>query len=458
MPSDDRTRDLWHRLLLRVQEHSNQALIGLLADAVPLRCDDNRLVVGVPSEFYADRLRGHEGLHRCLGELDPTLALSIELSTEAANAPPQPARAPAEPRQLEMLPTEARAPKPPRPDTVPPEFQLNPRYTFDAFVVGESNRLAVAAARTVAERPGTAYNPLFVFGPVGLGKTHLIQAVAHLMLVQDRTRQIRYLTTEKFINDVVYGIREMKTHELRQTYRACDVLLIDDIQFLSGKEACQAEFFHTFNALHSAGRQVVVTSDKLPHEIPDLEERVRSRFIWGLIVDLQPPELETRIAIVRKKAEVDGVNLLDDVALFIAQSVRSNVRELEGYLIRATAYAQLLNRPLDMETAKAVLRDVLPARGQLSVEGIIKTVAQHFDVKVSDLRGAKRSRSVATPRQVAMYLCRKHTGASYPDIGKAFGGKDHTTAINAFRRIGERMELEPELRRHVETVEARLTE
>lgn len=344
------------------------------------------------------------------------------------------------------------------PDAYEPELQLNEKYTFDSFVVGDSNKLAAAAAKSVAENPGAAYNPLFVFGRVGLGKTHLIQAIANTIRERKPSFQVRYQTTEKFVNDVVQGIRFERMNELRATYRACDVLLIDDIQFIAGKEACQAEFFHTFNALYQAGKQVVVTSDKLPHEIPDLEERVRSRFIWGLIVDLQPPELETRVAIVKKKAEVDGIRLDDEVAMFIAQSVRSNVRELEGCLIRASAYAQLSGQHLTVELAKSVLRDVLPGKGQLTLDTILKAVCKHFDIKTTDLKGSKRARAIAQPRQIAMYLCRKHAGASYPEIGKAFGGKDHTTALNAYNRIRDRLEEEQELRRQVEIIESTLLE
>ena len=245
--------------------------------------------------------------------------------------------------------------------------------------------------------------------------------------------------------------------QIRAIYRACDVLLIDDIQFIAGKEASQDEFFHTFNTLHAAEKQVVVTSDKLPHEIKDLEDRIRSRFQWGLIVDLQPPELETRTAIVRAKAENDGIPLGDEVAMFIAQSVRSNVRELEGCLVRVSAYASLKRQPLTLELAKDVLRDILPGRSILTCDTIIKTTAQHFDIKVTDLRSNKRARAISLPRQVAMFLCRKHTSASYPEIGRALGGRDHTTAINAFKRISDRAD-EPELRRHIEQLEQALVD
>lgn len=334
---------------------------------------------------------------------------------------------------------------------------MNERYTFQSFVTGPSNQLAAAAAQSVADKPGSAYNPLFVFGQVGLGKTHLIQAIGHRVRQRNANMRVRYQTTEQFVNDVIQGIRFERMDEIRETYRACDVLIIDDIQFIAGKEACQAEFFHTFNALYDARRQVVVTSDKLPHEIKDLEDRIKSRFQWGLIVDLQPPELETRVAIVKKKADTDGIDLGDDVAMFIGQSVRSNVRELEGCLIRVSAYASLTNQPITLTLAKSVLKDVLPQKSQLTCEAIVKTISRYFDIKVSDIKSTKRGRAIAFPRQISMYLCRKHTGSSYPEIGNAHGGKDHTTALNAYNRIKQRMD-EPEVRRAVEEIERSLLE
>ena len=329
---------------------------------------------------------------------------------------------------------------------------MNERYSFDTFVTGPSTQLATAAARQVAERPGGAYNPLFVYGPVGLGKTHLIQAIGHEVTQRTPGSRVRYLTTEQFVNDVVSGIRFERMDELRSVYRDCEVLIIDDIQFIAKKEACQEEFFHTFNALYGAGKQVIITSDQLPHHIKDIEDRIRSRFQWGLIVDLQPPELETRAAIVKKKADSDGIDLSDEVAMFIAQVVRSNVRELEGCFIRVSAYASLKNEPITVELARSVLKDIVPEKGKLTCETVIKAVAAHFDLKVADLKSAKRGRAIATPRQIGMYLCRKHVHASYPEIGNAFGGKDHTTALNAFQRIGER-HGEPDIRRAVEELE-----
>ena len=407
-----------------------------------VREDDDRLILGLPDSFGLDWVSNHylDILTQELSLLAPSAELELTVVQPEANG-------------TSSAHEPALAPRP-KASTFK---RISDRYTFTNFVTGPSNQLAAAAAQTVAENPGRAYNPLFVFGRVGLGKTHLIQAIGHTILTRRPDANIRYLTTEQFVNDVVNGIQTKRMPQIRAIYRACDVLLIDDIQFIAGKEASQDEFFHTFNTLHAAEKQVVVTSDKLPHEIKDLEDRIRSRFQWGLIVDLQPPELETRTAIVRAKAENDGIPLGDEVAMFIAQSVRSNVRELEGCLVRVSAYASLKRQPLTLELAKDVLRDILPGRSILTCDTIIKTTAQHFDIKVTDLRSNKRARAISLPRQVAMFLCRKHTSASYPEIGRALGGRDHTTAINAFKRISDRAD-EPELRRHIEQLEQALVD
>jgi chromosomal replication initiator protein len=436
------------------------------------------LAIGLPSLFSLDWINNHYKavLEEELAKLSPAkLELRLLDGAQGDGPVPEPETVSSRPSRI-VVPSKAaaltagpRAMASQRPQTATPSsgqsaqapqgseaLSLNRRYTFSSFVTGPSNELASAAAHTVSEKPGTAYNPLFIFGRVGLGKTHLLQAIGHAILKKNPNARVLYQTTETFVNDVIQGIRFNRMDEVRRVYRACDVLLIDDIQFIAGKETCQEEFFHTFNSHHDQRRQVVVTSDKLPHEIKDLEERVRSRFQWGLVVDLQPPELETRIAILRKKADGDGIQLPDDVAMFMAQSVRSNVRELEGCLIRLSAYASLQGQPITVPLAKSVLKDVMPPKSQvLTCEVIVKTVAAHFDVKVSDLKSTRRGKTIALPRQISMYLCRKHTGSSYPEIGQALGGKDHTTALNAFNRIKERLD-EPDVRRHVDEVERAL--
>lgn len=457
---------LWDELREALRVRLNQqAFATWISQMSFVSKDGHTLTIGTPDRFSLDFVNDHYRfvVEEELEKLAPGSKLEIlivgEKETGASEPPevtsdlPAPAMKVASP-----TPVLQRAPAPSpiavvAPAAEVPAQSLKPRYTFSTFVTGPSNQLASAAAQQVADKPGFAYNPLFIFGRVGLGKTHLLQAIGHTILKRNAAARVQYLTTEQFINDVIQGIRFDRMEEIRKTYRQCDVLLIDDIQFIAGKETCQTEFFHTFNALYDARKQVVVTSDKLPHEIKDLEERVKTRFQWGLIVDLQPPELETRVAIVRKKAETDNIPIDNDVAMFIAQQVRSNVRELEGSLIRISAYASLQGQPISVDLAKSVLKDVLAAKGHaLTCEAIVKAVATHFDVKVADLKSTKRGRAIALPRQVAMYLCRKHTSSSYPEIGQALGGKDHTTALNAFNRIKERLDT-PEVRRHVEEIE-----
>ncbi len=329
--------------------------------------------------------------------------------------------------------------------------QLNPRYVFETFVSGPSNAFAFAACRAVAENPAGAYNPLFIFGGVGLGKTHLLSAIGHQIL-RDRPRtRIIYTSSEQFVNEVINAVRFSKLDEFHAKYRRhCDVILMDDIQLIAGKERTQHEFFHIFNTLYDLQRQIVVTSDKLPHEIPDIEERLRNRFQWGLIADIQPPEIETRIAILRKKAENDGILLPDEVAFFLAKSIRSNVRELEGALIRLMAHASLTKTPITIDYARQVLNDILDAREQsVSVESIQRLVATYFQVKVTDLKSNRRHKILVRPRQVAMYLCRKHAGASYPELGSRFGDKDHTTIMSACRKIETQLKTDAHLRKQI---------
>jgi chromosomal replication initiator protein len=444
----------------------------------PVEESADRLVIGLRDVFALDMVNNYYRgvLEGVLERVAPGARLECVVATpDTEDDEPLPVPAPVEqhssPPAASLDPGHVPSGRPgpanpsgrPRPATArattppPPACPLNERYTFETFVTGPSNQLAAAAAQSVGDNPGGAYNPLFVFGRVGLGKTHLAQAIGHHVLRQNPQARVQYQTTEQFVNDVVEGIRFERMGEVRRTYRDCDLLIIDDIQFIAGKEACQNEFFHTFNALHGSRRQVVVTSDKLPHEIPGLEERIRSRFQWGLTVDLQPPELETRLAIIRKKAASDRITLADDVAMFLAEAVRSNVRELEGCLIRLGAFATLTGTPVTIELAQTVLRDLVQQRPVLTPDTILKLVATRFDVKIADLRSKRRGRTIALPRQVAMYLMRKHIGTSFPKIGEALGGKDHTTAINACRCIEQRLPLESELRQAVEELERQLS-
>ncbi len=363
-------------------------------------------------------------------------------------------------------PTPPPAPEPQRiaggADTADfPELPLNPHYTFETFVVGPSNQFVHAACESVARSPARTYNPLFIYGGTGLGKTHLLFAIANAMRAQNPGVRITYVSAEEFTNQLIASIKNLPGHGMeafRERYRSrSDVLLMDDVHNLVGKERTQEEFFHTFNALHQSNKQIILTSDKFPQDIPKLEERLRSRFTWGLIADIMPPELETRVAILERKAERDGLTLPSDVAFLIASRVPSNVRELEGALTRVVAFCSLSGRPLTRETAAHALKHVLSdADKGPSIETILRIVAEHFDVKIADLRGPRRHRTIAHPRSVAMYLCRKHSQASYPQIGESFGGKDHTTVIHACKKIEAAVATDPAVRSLLQSIERKL--
>jgi chromosomal replication initiator protein len=336
-------------------------------------------------------------------------------------------------------------------------FPLNPKYTFKNFVVGASNQFAHAACVAVAEAPAQAYNPLFLYGGVGLGKTHLLNAIGNYV-AETTDLRIAYVTTEQFTNEVINSIRYDKMMELRKRYRNIDMLLIDDIQFLAGKERTQEEFFHTFNALYEARKQIVLSSDRSPKEIANTEERLQSRFGWGLIADLQPPDVETRIAILRKKSDDEGIALPEDVVQFLAVNLKSNVRELEGSLVRLGAYASLTGQPITLDMAKNVLRGLVGEKKRvIAMADIEQAVAARFNVPISDLRSRRRSKTLVYPRQIAMYLCRELTEASFPEIGRHFGGKDHTTVIHACKQIAKAKETDSELNAVLESLKEQLT-
>ena len=328
---------------------------------------------------------------------------------------------------------------------------LNARYTFDRFVVGTSNRFAHAASQAVAESPAKAYNPLFIYGGVGLGKTHLMQAAGHAIRHRWPAKRVVYLSSERFTNELIAAIQTKTTTRFRERYRTVDVLLVDDIHFIAEKEATQEEFFHTFNTLYDAHKQIVMSSDRSPKDIAGLEERLVSRFEWGLVTDIQPPDLETRIAILRKKAEEAAIAVPDDVTGFIAQQIPTNIRELEGALIRVTAYCHLFNKPLSLVVARVVLKDMVrETNPRVTLEGIQRKVAEHFEVSLEELRGARRQRSILYPRQVAMFLCRRLTEASLPEIGRAFGGRDHTTVMHAVGKIEHAIAQDPHKKQAIE--------
>lgn len=332
--------------------------------------------------------------------------------------------------------------------------QLNPKYTFNTFVIGNSNRFAHAASLAVAEAPAKAYNPLFIYGGVGLGKTHLMHAIAHYILSQNPNSKVVYVSSEKFTNELINSIREYRNEEFRNKYRNIDVLLVDDIQFIAGKEGTQEEFFHTFNALHENNKQIIISSDRPPKEIPTLEDRLRSRFEWGLIADIQPPDLETRIAILRKKANVESIVVPDEVMLYIASKIQSNIRELEGALIRVVAYSSLTNRSITENLAEEALKDIFSSNKpvEVTVDIIKDIVSKNFKIKMEDFSSKKRTRAIAFPRQIAMYLTRELTDLSLPKIGDEFGGRDHTTVIHACDKINTDLSNDTNLKRKVDNI------
>ena len=394
------------------------------------------LAVSVPSGVFADWIASRHGA--LLSEVAAALGFpGLEIRYQPVSFP---APAPAVPAAA------------PTPTVVSRGLVLNPRFTFDTFVVGSSNQFAHAAARAVGESPSHAYNPLFLYGGVGLGKTHLMHAIAHEVLRRSPDRKVLYLSAERFLNELINALRFERMHEFKQRYRELDVLLMDDVQFIAGKDSTQEEFFYTFNALHEAQKQIVLTSDALPKEIPTLEERLRSRFEWGLIADIQPPNLEMKVAILRKKAAAEKVEIPNDVALFIAGSVRTNIRELEGRLNRVLAFSSLTGKPISVELARETLKDILGTEESRAVPAeILKLVAAHYGLRVSDMKAKSNAKPIAFPRQVAMYLCRKLTGLSYPEIGRLFNDKHHSTVMHSVEKIERLAEDDPNFRKVIES-------
>jgi len=435
---------VWQETLRRIESRLTKPSFESFVKAMaPVALHGDVFVFSVPSRLAKEwvETRYSALIHGALREV-LARAVSIQL-TVAEDTPPAAAAAPA-----------------PAAQRLPDTLQLSPKYTFDTFVIGSGNRFAHAAAMAVAEAPARAYNPLFIYGGVGLGKTHLLQAIGHHVTHSKGLNRVAYISSEKFTNELINSIRDDRTLEFRTKYRNVDVLLIDDIQFLAGKERTQEEFFHTFNTLHEASRQIIITSDRPPKEIPTLEDRLRSRFEWGLIADIQPPDLETRIAILRKKAEIDGISVPDQVAEFIAQRIQSNIRELEGALVRVVAYASLTRQAITGELAAEILKELLPAAASrpVTIPMLQKIVAEHFGIRIEEMRAKRRTKGVAFPRQVAMYLARELTDASLPRIGDEFGGRDHTTVMHACERVKEALGHDPQfavrLKKLVDTLRA----
>ena len=424
--------NLWDQILTRVETKVNRHIFYTWFKPTSFVSEDARAItVRVPSTLFKDWLTKHYS--GVIGEaMDEVKKASL-----AINFIPD---AQMDAIAIPLSPDEVAAVEAPTPVVVmgPGPAGLNLRYTFDTFIVGSSNQFAHAACRAVAEAPSRSYNPLFLHGGVGLGKTHLMHAIGQYVLQHDRNVKLTYISSERFMNEMINAVRYDRVIDFRERYRSVDVLLVDDIQFLAGKEGTQTEFFHTFNALHDSQKQIVLSSDCPPREIPALEERLRSRFEWGLIADIQPPDLETKVAILKKKAETEAVPLRDDVAIYIAGKIKSNIRELEGSLIRLVAYASLTGQEITLHLAQEVLRNMLDRDEKaVTIEIIQKFVADYYNLKMADLKSRNNSKSVAMPRQIAMYLCKSLTNASLPEIGRSFGGKHHSTVIHSIRKVDD---------------------
>ena len=433
--------NIWEEILSRVQAKVNRHSFYTWFKPTAFVADDGSTVtVRVPNALFKDWITKHysgviaEALHEVRRE--EALVNFVASGTPEAEAPASSSQRLTEPRTANPEPSSFAAE-----DSLPPVMPtssagLNPRYTFDTFIVGSSNQFAHAACRAVAEAPSRSYNPLFIYGGVGLGKTHLMHAIGHYVLLHDRNLVLTYISSERFMNEMINAVRYDRLIDFRERYRSVDVLLVDDVQFLAGKEGTQNEFFHTFNALYDSQKQIVLSSDCPPHEIEQLEERLRSRFEWGLIADIQPPDLETKVAILKKKAEAEAVPLSDSVAIYIAGRIKSNIRELEGSLIRLIAYASLTGRELSVDLAQEVLRNVKDHEEKaVTIDHIQKFVSEYYQLKLADLKSRNNSKSIAMPRQVAMYLCKNLTHASLPEIGRSFGGKHHSTVIHSIRKV-----------------------
>jgi len=439
----------WDTISQRLRESLNASTFAnWFGAATPVEQDADTLVVAVPNEFTKSWIEGHFGslLNAAAAEHDLTLELRVAVSEAVAAAKAEAAAEGAEEATAEEGPPAAVR-------------GLNPRYTFDLFVIGPSNRFAHAAALAVAESPAQAYNPLFIYGSTGLGKTHLLQAVGQYVAQQHPNLSVRYVTTETVLNEFVDALRDKNTAGFKMRYRTYDVLLVDDIQFIEGKDTLQEEFFHTFNSLYEAGKQIIISSDRQPRELATLEARLKSRFEWGLITDIQPPDLETRIAILRKKVATDRLDVADkDVLTFIADRVTSNIRELEGALTRVIAYASLTGRPITVSVADEVLKDLFPGGSAraITVEQVQAAVCEWFGLSQAELRGDKRPQSIAYPRHIAMYLCRELTDQSLPKIGAKFGGRDHSTVMHGVRRIGDLIREDRDVFNVVQELTARI--
>ena len=437
--------ELWSQAVAEIKERiGRQNYETWIKPIAFVSRNKNEICLDVPNKFFRDWLTEHY-----LGQIQEIVSAlakhEVKIVFEINEKPNRQANA------------ENGAKREERERVQKTDSNLVAKYTFQNFVVGASNQFAHAACVAVANQPGEHYNPLFIYGGVGLGKTHLVNAIGHHSASQRRGVKVVYLSSESFMNELIGSLRRDKMDEFKKKFRNVDILILDDVQFIAGNERTQEEFFHTFNSLYESHKQIVITSDKFPKEIPGIEDRLRNRFEWGLIADIQPPDMETRVAILQKKAENEGVQLPHDVAFFLASNIDSNVRELEGSLTRLGAFSSLTKATITVELAKDVLRNTLKnAQQEITVENIQKTICDYFNVRIADLKAKRRTQNIALPRQVAMYLCRKYTETSFPAIGDKFGGRDHSTVIHASKTIERKIKEDPHMQTTIEKLERNL--
>jgi chromosomal replication initiator protein len=442
---DSHSQEIWQQVLSVIQTKLSKPSFETWFKPIKTSViTDSSLVIYAPNKFAMEWLESrYARLIQATVQETTGLTLDVKLALET-DEPKQPAGS------LEAVPS-ARVVPGVQEDVI---SNLNPKYTFETFVIGAGNRFAHAASLAVAESPAKSYNPLFLYGGVGLGKTHLMHAIGHYVMEHNPGSRVLYISSEKFTNEFINAIRDNRGETFRNKYRNIDVLLIDDIQFLAGKDGTQEEFFHTFNSLHEEGKQIIISSDRPPKEIPTLEDRLRSRFEWGLITDIQPPDLETRIAILRKKAKAENLDIPNEAMAYIANQIDTNIRELEGALIRVVAYSSLINQDISAHLAAEALKDIIPSSRprQITIQDIQNKVADFYGLRLEDFKARKRTKAVAFPRQVAMYLSRELTDFSLPKIGEAFGGRDHTTVIHAHEKISSSLKMDQDLYKIIHTI------
>ncbi|MGM0437697.1 MAG: chromosomal replication initiator protein DnaA [Bacillota bacterium] len=459
--SQEELEHIWQETLNNIKEKlSDPSFKTWFSNTEPLKVDENnQLIIKAPNDFIKDWIetRYIDLIQEIINELTGNdwgiiLLTPEEIEKRELNSNKE--------DEKEKNNKKSQKNKEKEEKNIHLDNGLNPKYTFDTFVVGNSNRFAHAASLAVAEAPAKAYNPLFIYGDVGLGKTHLMQAIAHFILEHNPNNKVMYVSSETFTNELINAIKDDSTADFRNKYRNIDILLVDDIQFLADKERTQEEFFHTFNSLHEANRQLIISSDRPPKEIPTLEERLRSRFEWGLITDIQKPDLETRIAILRKKADLEDLEIPNEVIINIANKIQSNIRELEGALIKVIAYSSLVNKEIDIDLAEEALKDLVDKDNssprEVTIDLIKKEVANYYKIEVKEMESKKRTQNIVFPRQIAMYLSRNMTDASLPQIGEEFGGRDHTTVIHSHNKIKEKFENDVDFQKTIKKLKSKI--